>query len=218
MYEYNHISAMSEASKRSQIYSYIIQRESVFRNYLSSSNVFEINIISLTPSQDSIKQQQSALVTNLIDSLHTLNELCHNKFGCRIFKNQSKTLNDLRKSVDDESSFVMLLARMASIIDSVYEDDMKKQLRKSMLPDSINLIEVFLDSKNINYDKSSVVTLRELHRLRSKMHPIHNAEQEAILLLSKFGISYPIRRWAEEGRICLQEFVTSICKLVTDLS
>jgi hypothetical protein len=52
MYEYNHISAMSEASKRSQIYSYIIQRESVFRNYLSSSNVFEINIISLTPSQD----------------------------------------------------------------------------------------------------------------------------------------------------------------------
>ena len=101
--EYNHISViLSEEAKRLQLHDYIIHRENVFRDYLTHSNVFETHLLpsSLGLSQES--RELSNLVSDLIDSLHTLNELCHSKFGCRIFKDNSKLVNNMRRKVDDE--------------------------------------------------------------------------------------------------------------------
>jgi hypothetical protein len=79
-------------------------------------------------------------------------------------------------------------------------------------------LEDFLNSKNIRYDKCSIDKLRKLHQLRNTKSPIHTSEQDAIRILNDFGIVYPVHDWLEAGKICLREFVSSICKLITKLS
>ena len=116
------------------------------------------------------------------------------------------------------NSFVLLLAGIASMIDNVHNDALKEEWIKEPSSGSINLIEEFLRAKNVNYDKSSLDKLRKLHKLRLTIPPVHNGEQEAIVNLKAFGITYPIRDWEEAGRKCLREFVSSIHKLVTNLS
>jgi len=104
------------------------------------------------------------------------------------------------------------------MIDNVYHDALKEERIKEPSSGSINLIEGFLRAKNVNYDNSALDKLRKLHKLRSTIPPIHNGEQEAIVNLKAFGITYPIHDWEEAGRKCVREFVSSIRRLVTNLS
>ena len=63
------------------------QFQNIFRDYLTHSNVFETH---LSPSSLGLSQESrelSDLVSDLIDSLHSLNELCQSKFDMMIASN-----------------------------------------------------------------------------------------------------------------------------------
>lgn len=216
-YEYNNISAIiDENAKIVQTYYYITHRQQIFKNYLNYSSIFTQDHIKVR-SREIYIENLSDIVTDLIDTIFNLNELSKSKFGFKIFKDDSKLLNDLRKKGNDEEWFTLLIARIAAIIDNVYYDDIRQVLTRTPKPGSINLIEEFLISKNITYDKASLDRLRILHRLRSTKRPIHNGEQTSIQILNDLGISYPVADWQYAGKVCLNQLLSSIKDIVTDI-
>jgi hypothetical protein len=70
----------------------------------------------------------SRLVSDLIDAIHLLNVLSESKLGCKIFKANSKLLNDLRKKVSSRDNFVQRILGIGTIIDEVYHADLRNIL------------------------------------------------------------------------------------------
>jgi hypothetical protein len=153
-------------------------------------------------------------VDELTDALYTLNTMTQHKFGCRIFRSEAKSLKDLKNPITNREGFVMRILGIATIIDEVFVDDIKKHITRKPQPGSINLIQALFEEKNVNYDIEALRNLRDLHFLRSNTPPIHSGEYKSIPILQRLGINYPIDNWASAGEKC---FLDSISTLIRNI-
>jgi hypothetical protein len=210
----SHILAITHPrGKRLQTYEYIKHQLTVFKNFLHSTNAFSKSrkVIDVT------NNDSDNLITNIINSLFNLNQLGLNKFGFPIFKSNSKLLNDLRQDGNDQNWLALQLTRIATLIDEIYYDEIKKQVTNPP-KGSINLLEALFRLRQNSFDKTAFQGLRTLHKLRSTITPIHGGEHEAIQILENMGILYPVSNWSEAGKKCLEEFLSCINKLVSCLN
>ena len=148
------------------------------------------------------------LFNNIVNTFNIINNLCNNRIGCKIFKADSKTLNDPRSDLDridkdirDENTFILILLKIGTLIDDIYYDEIRKSIKVDQTG-SINLIKELFDSNNIKYPESAIKDLRKLHGLRNTKHPIHQGEAKAISILEEFGVEYPTFDWAKATEIC----------------
>lgn len=155
-------------------------------------------------------------VSELINEIENLNVFSKIVLKCKIFCNNAKLLNDLRGNTKTAEEFTHRITTIASIINDIFFDDIKKRVGKKDVEGSINLIQTLLDENGIKYDKVAIIKLRNLYRLRNTKQPIHNGEHEAIKILKDLGINYPIN-YMEAGEELVRHLLESIKSLNSTL-
>jgi hypothetical protein len=173
-------------------------------------------IKNISESSALARSDEIDLVNEITDALHSLNTVSQNKFGFKIFMTEAKILNDLKKPIVSREGFVMRILGIATIIDGVFVNDIKKNITTNPQSGSINLLEAFFREKKIKYNLKALKTLRNLHALRNTISPIHNAEHKSIPILKDLGIIYP-PPWVQAGKKCLKHFLNSINALLKNI-
>ena len=123
-------------------------------------------------------------------------------------------MRNLKHSCTTEPEFIFRIASVACLIDNIYnKDDIFTRLKNKPSEGSINLIEALLKENDINAEPA-IKILRNLHHLRSKLSPIHEADHEALDILNELDISFPIMDWTDAGEKCLKYFLKSFDILI----
>jgi hypothetical protein len=214
--QYQHVTAIGDPyGQRTQLYAYIKERVDVFEDFLDATDTMsgiprDIRQLKKITETNGVIE---IIVSDIIQSLYNLNIVFKNKFGFKIIKDNSMILDSLRKTGNDRDWFTSLLAKLATLIDDIYYDEIKGQLRGTKETKSIKLLKEFFDKENVNCD-SALGQLSSIHALRSNMLPTHKGEEKAVPLLEKIGVSYPISDWLSAGIKVLKEFLSAICRIV----
>ncbi len=176
------------------------------------------HVPKITPSERAFRIERSvgAAVDKIVESRGNLDLLFERKFGTRLFRQNEKAVNDIRKSCSNEEEFNNRIMSLALLIDEVETDNVAKLVKsRKPEPGSINLIEAVLGEIATDSDTSIVKNLRMIRTLRSKKFPVHNSDPALLDALSYFGFTSIPPDWQELWETVLERYLDSLQGLIS---
>lgn len=153
----------------------------------------------------------------IIDLLDEINIKCQARIGCKIFMANAKVLKEFRNDIEslrndsrNRNAFVLLVARVASIIDEVDTQNIGRRISMAHENKSLNLITALFDCNDISYSIHLFKTLRMLRDLRNKISPIHSADHKANEIYQYIGIDPNSDNWGRAADLYVTQFINCL--------
>jgi hypothetical protein len=180
-----------------------------------------LQLISSPIIRDEIKRHK---IESLKNNLRNVNTICSGRFGFKLFKKDQKHIDILTDECKTKKDFVILAAAIASLIDEIFYDEIKKIMlpkltqteKKKFKEGSINIIELILLKNKIFFSTHLITNLRDIKKIRNNLPPIHSGNTVVIGILHNWGIkcsSINKLNWKEIGEIYLEKYISSILLL-----
>jgi len=170
--------------------------------------------VSFTNRSLRMQQEISAMVDEIVELRRHINLVFEHKFKMKLFKENEKAICDIRKPCSNEEDFNNRIMSLALLIDQIEIDQLKKKVRGSYEPGSINLLEEFLKENFPDYNKVIIQNFREIIALRSKKYPIHSDDKEFIDAMKYFGITKFPPDWEDLWERALKGYLQSLRELL----
>ncbi len=184
--------------------------------------VLKDNHVQILTKGSNYKIAEKYTIDEIEKTLNNINRICNIKFGFPLFKIRKDLIKKLSSTAKNENEFVYQITTLSSIIESIYT----KKILENYVPksekekeaftknQSISIIEIILDDKIKNYDKSLIGTLRDLRDLRNAppVHPSSNFKKVCKKLIKK---QQPTSNsdWLELSQIAFNNFKGSLILL-----
>lgn len=144
-------------------------------------DLFSIEGVHVIPivSSNERKIIKRSEIDSIRKTLNNINVICRVKWGISIFKIKNELISDLHTEVKNRDSFVIQIANISSILDTINIREIKTIVNPKLRMEkeifeknqSISILELFLNKRKIN-GKALTKPFRELRELRN-IPPIH---------------------------------------------
>lgn len=174
----------------------------------------------VTPSERvlRIEREIGTLADKIVEARCNIDLLFEKKFGTKLFKQNERAINDIRKPCSNEEEFNNRIMNLALLINDVETDKVAALIKsKKPEPGSINLIEAFLNEAIPNFNKTVITNLRMIITLRSKKHPIHRPDPTLLSAFNYFGFTSLSPDWQDLWDAALRRYLDSLDGLISTI-
>ena len=153
------------------------------------------------------------IVDEIIQKRRDININFNSKFKTNLFKDHEMAILNIRKPCSNEEDFNNRIQSLTTLIDEMHTKDLGKCVDRAR-NGSVNILEVFLEVKLPNYDKTIIKNLRNIVILRSKKFPIHTDDPKFTEALNYFGFQNFPPDWGKLWKVVLKKYLESLEKIV----
>lgn len=158
----------------------------------------------------------SMIAEKIVQKRREINLIFNAKFGSKLFQENEMGILDIRRLCANEEEFNNRIQSLTTLIDEIEIEGLNKYMDNALVG-SINILEVFLKKRALDYDEDIIKNLRNIITLRSKKYPIHRDDPRFIEALEYFSFQNFPPDWGELWEVVLNKYLDSLVLLKESL-
>lgn len=165
-----------------------------------------------------IERHLDNLIETITERKCEINLIFQRQFKIKLFRDNERAIMSIKKPCSNEEDFNYRIQSLCVVVDDIETDNLRNLLKISNSSyGSIKLIEIFLETNNLHYNKELIETLRMIRILRNKKFPTHKDDPKFIEAVQYFGVNYPIEDWQLLWERILEKFTKTLIYFIEAL-
>ena len=156
------------------------------------------------------------LIDEIVSLRKQINEKIQPLFKNKIIESDELAIWHLTRPVITEQDFTDRILALSLLIDKMNIPKIEKMEKGITNRGTIDLLESWLTSENLQYDENLIKLFRDLKILRSKHFPVHPDDAKFIEVVLKWGFSFP-PDWSKLYLASLNKYIKAL-KLLNSIN